>query len=145
MEDIRVGNMDYLIIHDDEPIGRIVEPGADHPMGVVQGPFVPLPAYERVRSVFRLFAETMLADPTGNTIDARDRYYRELDALHLSVTTADGRPVPTSSVYVEDYSEELGDDGYEGVFVVPPHPIFEPSGTFFEDDHYWDGPRYWPL
>jgi len=52
---------------------------------------------------------------------------------------------------VEDYSEELGDDGYEGVFVVPPNPLFEPSGTFFEfepsgtffeDDRYWDGPHY---
>ncbi len=52
---------------------------------------------------------------------------------------------------MEDYSEELGDDGYEGVFVVPLHPFFEPSGTFFEfepsgtffeDDRCWDGPRY---
>jgi len=41
--------MNYLIIHDDTPIGRIVEPVADHSMGVVQGPFVPFQAYERVR------------------------------------------------------------------------------------------------
>jgi len=140
--------MDYLIICDDEPIGRIVNPGADHSMGVVQGPFVPFDAYERVRAVFRLFVEASLAEhDTPAKHDAKEmfeRYYQELDALHLSVTTADGRPIPTASVYVEDYLVELGDDGYEGVFIVPPHPLFEPSGTFFEDVRYWDGPRYWP-
>lgn len=134
--------MDYLIIYDDEPIGRIVNPKADLSMGVVQGPFMPFDSYERVRATFRLFAETSLAE--HDTTEALERYYQDLDALHLSVTTSDGLPIPTASVHVEDYSKELGDDGYEGVFVVPPSPLFEPSGTFFKDVRYWDGPRNWP-
>jgi len=135
--------VDYLIIYDDEPIGRMVEPGADPPMGVVQGSFVPFTAYKRVRAVFRLFTETKLAGFEHDTADTLVRFYQELDALHLSVATADGRPIPVTLVYVEDYSEELGDDGYEGIFFVPPNPLFEPSGIFFEDARFWDGPRYW--
>lgn len=66
---------------------------------VVQGPFIPFAAYERVHPMFRLFVEATLAE--HDTKDTLGYYYQELDALHLSVTTADGRPIPTASVYVE--------------------------------------------
>jgi len=130
--------MNYLIIHDDTPIGRIVEPVADHSMGVVQGPFVPFQAYERVRAVFRLFAETQ-ASGAQDTPEKLAHYHGELDALHLSVSTADGRLIPIIAAHVEDYSVELGEDGYEGFFVVEPNPLFAPSGSFFDDPRYWDG------
>jgi hypothetical protein len=54
--------MAYLILCDGEPIGTMVNPGADPPMGMVHGPFKPFPAYERVRPVFRLFAEATGGD-----------------------------------------------------------------------------------
>ncbi len=71
------------------------------------------------------------------------RAWEENEALRLTVTTADGRLVPTTSVHVEDYVEELGDDGIEGIFVVPMDPLFFPEGNFFLDTRYWDGPGYW--
>ena len=39
---------------------------------------------------------------------------------------------------------ELGNDGYQGYFVVEPHPLFLPTGSFFDDVRYWDGPQRWP-
>ncbi len=113
--------MDYLIIHNKEAIGKVVEPKADVTMGVVFGAFVPFPTYEGVRPVFRIFAEavgTTLAGMSQTDGVKLDRYYRERDALDLSVTTITGLPVETLWIGIVDFSESLGDDRYEAEFCV---------------------------
>jgi hypothetical protein len=98
-----------------------------------------------VRSVFRTFTAIELSDKSPEQQERLRAYNRALDALHLSVTTADGQPFPIISAHVEDWSVELGDDGYQGSFVVEPQPHFLPTGSFFDDPRYWDGPRRWPV
>jgi hypothetical protein len=57
-------------------------------MGMAHSPVKPFPAYERVRPVFRLFAEATGATVAhGSDEEKLARYYRERDALHLEVTT----------------------------------------------------------
>ena len=128
--------MDYLIVYNGEPIGTIVSPRADASMGMVHGPFMPLPAYEKVRAVFRLFSEaTGMGNGTGYPDDPEKlrRFYAERDALDLSVTTRDGLPIPTAWAHVYDFSEERGETGYEGEFNVA-------SAEFFGDARLWANP-----
>ena len=83
---VEVRLMDYLIVYNGEPIGTMVSPGADASMGMVQGPFVPLPAYEKVRAVFRLFTEAAGMDNgTGYPDDPEKlrRFYAARGALDL--------------------------------------------------------------
>src|SRR5690242_14843537 len=104
----------------------MVEPGADPPMGMVHGPFKPAPAYRKVQPIFRLFTEaTWVTQGQKPDEDKLARYYRERDALHLSVTTAAGLPVPVAWVHVGDAAQEVGEEeGYYAEFNVPPDPIF---------------------
>lgn len=124
--------MNYVIHCADEPIGTLVESAADRSMGVIRGRFVPLTAYEKVRPIFRLFAQAAWTQPTDE--DLLHRYYRERDALPLSVATATGLPVAVEWVHIEDYTEEAGGEPtHEAVFVVS-------SPAFFEDGALWEMP-----
>jgi hypothetical protein len=125
--------MEYLIIHNNEPIGRVVEPEADSSMGVIIGPFVPFPAYEHVRSVFRIYAE--LVDTGQAHGEKLQQYYKKRDVLtrHLSITTITGLPVETLWINIEDFSEYLGDDGYEAHFCVA-----YADGAFLSNASLWD-------
>lgn len=128
--------MDYLIIHNKEAIGKVVEPQADVSMGVVCGAFVPFPTYEGVQPVFRIFAEavgTKLADSNQIGQVKLERYYQERDDLDLSVTTMTGLPVKTLWIHIVDFSKNLGDDGYEAEFCVA-----HEDGGFFLDASLWD-------
>jgi len=49
--------MRYRVVYDSEVIGTSDLAACDGSMGVIFGDFVPTPAYERVRAVFRMFAE----------------------------------------------------------------------------------------
>lgn len=42
----RVYSLDYLIVYNNESIGKVVAPVADEFMGVIHGSFVPFPPYE---------------------------------------------------------------------------------------------------
>jgi len=125
--------MDYLIIYNDEPIGKVVEPGADFSMGVVHGPFVPFPAYEKVRLVFRIYAE--LVDTGQAHGEKLQQYYKKRDVLtrHLTITTITGLPVETLWIDIDDFSEYLGDEGYEAHFCVA-----YADGAFFSNASLWD-------
>lgn len=123
--------MQYLIIHKEEPIGKVVEPEADLGMGVITGSFVPFPAYENVRQVCRMYTELIKSGQTDS--EHMKHFFQEYDALHLSLTTMDGLPVETLWTHIEDFSVELGDDGYEAHFCVN-----YANGTFFHDGSLWE-------
>ncbi len=126
--------MDYLIIYQGEPIARVVEPEADVGQGIVIGPFVPFPAYEKVRAVFRVYGQLIDAELKSGqrNEEALKQYYQARDALmpHLSITTIDGLPVETIWIEIYDGSEQLGDAGYEAHFVVA-------TGEFFANVALW--------
>jgi hypothetical protein len=79
-------------------------------MGVAWGAFEPAPAYEAVRAVFQLFTEALPdGGPPANRADEEKlaRYYRARDALDLTLQTAEGQVVPTTTIHIVDW-DELG-------------------------------------
>lgn len=116
----KVGYGAWRIIVNGELIGEVEAPRTYEAMGMTSGPFTPYRAYETVQPIFRLFTTT----------DNRQQYYRERDALNLSVVTHDGCAVPTNWVHIIDYSEEMdGEDAY--------HIEINMDYWVFRDDQYW--------
>ena len=79
----------------------------DEGMGVASGIFTPTAKYETVQPVFRRFAAALghhSAEATDEVAVAN--YYRERDALPLSLVNPAGLKVSTSFIHVEDLSVE---------------------------------------
>jgi hypothetical protein len=77
-------------------------------MGFAFGEFDPLPAYQVVRPVFRLFTEAEEARSRGETAAAEKQfasYYQARDALQLTLRTAGGHIVPTSVIHIYDWGD----------------------------------------
>jgi hypothetical protein len=108
-----------------ERIGTSDLESRDAGMGIATGRFTPAAAYERVRPVFRLFAEAQCEDGPADVRMLAD-YYRSRDSLVLSVETEDGVVVPTTTVHIADFMEELDQTACE----VEAH-VADPS--FFEE------------
>jgi hypothetical protein len=89
-----------------EAIGHSDLSGQDEAMGVAFGDFEPLPAYEAVRPIFLLYVEAV--DGHGLSVDEekRARYFRERDALHLTLRDARGHIIPTDWIHIVDYGQE---------------------------------------
>lgn len=127
--------MEYLIIYQGQAIATIIHPEADAGQGVVIGPFLPFPAYESVRPVFRVSGQLMAADGERGkrNEEAWQHYFRQREELmqQISITTHAGLPVDTVWIDVFDCSEQLGEQGYEAHFAVAPP-------TFFTNALLWD-------
>jgi len=127
--------MDYLIIFHHEPIGKLVEPRADFGQGIVGGRFIPLPAYKNIQSVFRAYAQFISAELKSGQRDEKrmSHYSQERDTItsELSITTLEGLPVETVGIDIDDFSEQLGVEGYEAHFVVA-------TREFFDNVFLWD-------
>ena len=67
------------VLFGDEVIGEATQLGFDDGMGVLMGPFVPTPTYDKVSDVFRMYADGR----TGECFAARD-------ALRLSARVEPG-------------------------------------------------------
>jgi hypothetical protein len=91
-----------------EVIGTSALEDRDPAMGIARGRFMPCPAYERVRPVFRMFVEAQRATgPADENLMAA--YYRSRDGLGLAVETDSGKPIPATTVHIEDMMDE-GDE-----------------------------------
>ena len=80
-------------------------------MAIASGEFVPGSAYERVRPVFRPYAEAQRDDGTVDE-EMLNRIRRERDALALRVVGTDGTDLPVELVMIYDFGEEAGAEGY---------------------------------
>ncbi len=120
--------MDYLIIFHGEPIGKLVGPKADFGQGIVGGRFLPLPAYQEVQPVFRAYAQLVSKELESGQHDDKKRndlsQEREVITSELSIKTLEGVPVEILGIDLDDFSEFLGDEGYEAHFVVTTHEFF---------------------
>ena len=102
--------MSYQVMHRAQPIGSSRLEGSDRSMAMAFGAFEPLPAYEAVRAIFRLFTEALPDGRRGaNGADEEKlaTYERARDALHLTLQTADGRLIPTTWIHIVDW-DDLG-------------------------------------
>ena len=116
----------YRILCNGELIGTSGLESRDAGMGIAMGRFTPTAAYERVRPVFRMFAEAQRDTGAADERLIAD-YYRARDALTLSLETDDGVMVPTTVVHIVDFMAEINETACE----VEVH-FGEPS--FFEQE-----------
>jgi hypothetical protein len=96
-------------------------------MGTAMGRFTPMAAYEKVRPVFRLFAEAQRDTGPADERMITD-YYRSRAALVLTLETEDGEMIPTTVVHIADFMAEVDETACE----VEVH-ISDPS--FFEEEN----------
>jgi hypothetical protein len=102
----------YRVLCDGELIGTSALESRDAGMGTAIGQFTPTAAYQRVRPIFRLFAQAQ-RDTGPADGQLLTEYYRSRDALALSVETDNGIVVPTTVVHIADFEEEVGEAACE--------------------------------
>jgi hypothetical protein len=84
----------------------------DAPMGVASGKFLPMPAYEAVRS--------------STTVSWTQKELASQSHLLLVVRDTEGRDIPSSGgVQILDYSEELGPEGLTVDILGVGYPLYE--------------------
>jgi hypothetical protein len=77
--------------------------------GRAWGAFRPGLGYDLVQPVFRLFAQALEPDGSGEQDESKlDRYYKARDALSLALTDASGNQIPTSVIHIADFTVEDG-------------------------------------
>jgi hypothetical protein len=77
-------------------------------LGRAHGRFRPGLGYELVQPVFRLYAEAVPRSEAPRDEAKLERYYKSRDALQLELLDPTGRPIPTSTIHIADYSSEDG-------------------------------------
>lgn len=88
----------WTIRRGDKIVGTAHLTWHDEGMNIRGGAFVEGPGYGEVQPVFRLFERACDRDDAV----ARERYYRERDALALTIWTARGDEVP-GTVHIVDF------------------------------------------
>ena len=86
--------------------------GEDRGMSVAIGRWRPMPAYEEVRAIFQALAD---AEPAYQSAPVDERRLLEcrarVEALTLSLESADGTRIETGWIDLRDYSQIAGDEG----------------------------------
>ena len=104
--------MRFSIYESDQIIGTSDLEETDWGMLVAGGRFIPTPAYERVRPIFRGHAEAY-ADERNPDMDRLRRMWTERDDLRLELRDAAGLHVASDWIHIYDYAEEAGEEeGY---------------------------------
>ena len=98
--------MRFQIFSRDLLIGSSDMEYLDPPMGIASGAFLPAPSYQSVQAVFRVYSEAGVSAADQDE-EMLERYYRERDALNLTVQLGDGKAIPVQCVHIDDFSVEL--------------------------------------
>lgn len=115
----------YRICCDDELIGVSDLESLDPGMGTATGKFTPAPGYERVRNVFRLFAEAH-RDTGPPDPEKLASYYQARDLLALTVETSSGEVVSVDLVHIADFRDSIDESACEVEIHVS-------DASFFDD------------
>jgi hypothetical protein len=117
----------FQVFSGEKLIGYSDLEGQDPSMGVALGRFLPSDGYPEVAPVFRTWVRAMAPQPQGRPHDEEllAAYFRQRDALSLSVRTSSGEVVGTEWIHIADYSDDLGDDGYDLSICLDQRSVFE--------------------
>lgn len=102
---------EFRILCGEDEIGCSRLEDRDEGMGTISGSFRPTRGYEKVRRIFRLFTDSQMDAGIVNE-QMLAQYYRERDALDLTVRTDGGTPIPVATVHISDFSDGPDDDDY---------------------------------
>src|SRR5690348_11281904 len=104
---MRVLQMDYLIIFHGKPVGKLVAPKADAWQGIVNGRFLPLPAYKEIQPVFQVYAQLVSQELSSGKRNSKRMYEmgqkRDMITSELSLMTLEGMPVETLGIGIDDF------------------------------------------
>ncbi|WP_444905051.1 hypothetical protein ACJJIU_10170 [Microbulbifer sp. CnH-101-E] len=89
-------HMNYYILSKNLYLGQSRLEHADLSMGMVHGRFIQGPGYQKVKSVFKLFASKQY-----------DEYHQKRDDLELTLLDESGNKISTGFIHIEDYSPEF--------------------------------------
>ncbi len=121
--------MQCFIYSHEDLIGKADFIAFDPGMGCTLAPFIPSESYEKIRSAVRAFSLLgSLADTnaTDETKAHAEEVLRRCASLELTARTVSGEVLkPAGGVALFDYSEELGDTGYEAHLFGLPQDISE--------------------
>ena len=123
--------MKFNIFADNTLIGWSDLPSGDPPMGVASGRFYPNEAYEKIRPLIR---ERELYDGLFDGVKDEqllNEAWARINAIHFSVFSEEGQELhPEAGILLSDFSEELGEDGYEvSVMGLP----YEEYARYFQE------------
>jgi len=118
--------MKFNLIANGEILGGSELEGADPSIGVRGGKFVPNVNYSKYQHLFREQSRMLIRSLGGQEPPTEYKNLRaQIDALSLRVETAAGEEVPTRHIEFEDFSEDLGEEGYELSIVVDGRSTYE--------------------
>ena len=117
----------YHVLCNGELIGTSGLESRDVGMGTAIGQFTPTAAYQRVRPVFRLFAEAQRDTGPADKRMIAD-YYRSRDALALTLETEGGVVIPTTVVHIADFMAEIDETACEVEVHISDPSFFEERG-----------------
>lgn len=92
----------YRVMYAGQPLGVTKLEGRDPAKRMAYGTFLPLPAYDRVRPIFRLFVQALRGNGRAPDDALLTQYYRARDALHLTLETERGATIPTLAIQIID-------------------------------------------
>jgi hypothetical protein len=118
--------MRFNLFANDELIGYSELEGSDPSMGVRGGRFVPHDNYSKYQNLFREHSRIR----TGMRVDVEppddyERLRKHINSFNLRLETNDGEVVGTKHIDLEDFSEVLGEDGYELSIVVDDRSTYD--------------------
>lgn len=121
----------YRVMYAGQPLGVTGLEGRDPEKHMAYGTFLPLPAYDRVRPIFRLFVQALRGNGRAPDDALLAQYYRARDALHLTLETERGVVIPTVVIQIIDMRGVWDSEGCAiEVWIADPaffHPT-EPDG-----------------
>ncbi len=111
--------MRFRLLSNSELLGYSDLELADPSMGGRAGRFMPHENYSKYQNLFRAYSEVRF----NTNVDEKpsheyEKLKAQIDSLHLRIETNDEREIGTAHIVLEDFSEELGTDGYELDIVV---------------------------
>ncbi|MBI4749259.1 MAG: hypothetical protein HY774_12270 [Acidobacteria bacterium] len=104
--------MNFIIYCNGEPVGHSDLAFSDEGMGVRTGLLLPLPAYQRYAALFQDFSRLRQEHIVGSEESGPLQNIRAMvENLQLEVRTASGESIGTLWIGIEDFSDEVGDEG----------------------------------
>jgi hypothetical protein len=118
--------MRFNLFANDELIGYSEFEDADPSMGVRSGKFVRHHNYSKYQNLFREHSRSRTEIQVDvQPADEYEKLRKQLESLRLRIETDNGEAVGTMAIDLEDFSEELGEDGDVLSMVVVERSTYE--------------------
>jgi hypothetical protein len=107
--------MKYIIEANNEPVAEATGFTIDETMGVQNGKYFPLEGYKEIEKKIKAYSKLAFE---LNMDDAKDKkeflsIIKEIDTFDIKIFDDTGVTVECGKIDLRDYSDDLGDEGYD--------------------------------